>query len=121
MTETAPEAPTPVPQDVWHLDFFLCFDPNALQPCYVNVDIARKYKVGEESTWERAGTASFDGPAVIPPRADQDFIPYMLYHLDELKSWLMEEHVRNVWNDGENKIPETIALPIIKAPLRAVE
>lgn len=104
MTETAPQAPTVPQTEVWHIDFHLSYEPQALASHYVNCQMAYRPQAPDPQPWIIDGIASFDAPSLIPPRDGADLIPYLIYHLDEVKAWLIEEHVRRVFNGQEEKI-----------------
>lgn len=116
MTTTAPTAQAEHPDDLWHIDFHLSYQPNALQPDYIRCEISRRTGDPEDKNWSHEGVTSFDAPHVTLPREGQDTIPYMLYHLDQIKAWLMEEHVRAIWNDTQPKIGPEVGLPRPKPP-----
>ena len=89
MTETPPEAVPQSPDDIWHVDFHMSHSPSYNKPDYVNCQIARGKHPHAQHDFKLEGFASFDGPTIVPPRVDQELIPYLLYHLDMVKEWLM--------------------------------
>lgn len=117
MTETPQEAVPQSHNDVWHVDFHLQYKPDEVNAYFINCAVARRVGDPEAKDWRHEGCASFDAPAVVPPREGQEVIPYLLFHLDEVKQWLMEEHVRLTWNDAVEKFGPQVALPRLKAPM----
>lgn len=112
MTETAPKAPPADVTELWHVDFHLSYEPSSLTPYYINCDVSKRIPHRDKGEWQIEGIASFDAPALVVPRAGADLIPYLIYHLDEIKSWLVEEHVRRVFNGQEEKIGDKVGLPV---------
>lgn len=112
MTETAPEAPAQDVTEMWHVDFHMSTEPSALTPNYINCQVSRRVPGPDPRKWEIEGIASFDAPPLIIPRVGADLIPYLIYHLDEVKSWLIEEHVRRVFNGQEEKIGPEVGVAV---------
>lgn len=116
MTETPQDAVPEQPEDIWHVDFHMSRRPDALSPDYINCQIARGKHPHEDNTFKLEGMASFEAPSIVPPRVGQDLVPYFLYHLDQIKQWLMEEHVKMTWNDERKPITAHVGLPPVQAP-----
>jgi len=121
MEKNKTPAASTTPGDVWHIDLSIQYDPDALQPYYTNCQVARGIMQANKRDWKFEGIASFDGVALVPPREGQDVIPYLLYHLDEIKGWLMEEHVRAAFNAESLQFSPAFGLPALKAPSQPPE
>jgi hypothetical protein len=120
MTKTAPQAPTAETDVLYHVDFHLSFEPNALQKYWGSCDVAKGIRQGDETVWEHDGIASFDVPPLAVPRVGQDIIPYFIYHLEQWRDWLTQEHVSRVFGGVEAKIGTGVGEPVSQSPLRLV-
>lgn len=121
MEQTAPSAPKPGQTEVWHVDFHMSYEPDSLAPNYLNCQVSRRVPNTDPAQWHMEGVASFDCPPVIVPRVGADLIPYMIYHLDEVKSWLIEEHVRRVFNGQQEAFGPDVAIPVMSERSTAPE
>lgn len=108
MTEHAPEAQPQRQTEVWHIDFHMSYEPAALAPYYMRAEISRRLPGDPEPTWHMDGIASFDCPPLVPPLKGALLIPYLVYHLDEVKQFLHEEHVKDVFTGRERVICDAI-------------
>lgn len=120
MEETAPEAPEVPHTEVWHVDFHMSFEPKAIAPNYLSAQVSRREPGTGEEPWHIEGIASFDCPPVVPPKLGADVIPYLLWHLEEIKQYLHEEHVRDVFTGVKRQFPACIAAPTADGRLHAV-
>lgn len=110
MTDTAPQAqPKHVPE-LWHVDFHLSIDMEALSSDYIKCEVSHRTGGDDPQPWYINGIASFEAPPVILPRAGAELIPYLLYHLDSIKQWLTEEHVRRTFNGSTEIIDNKVGI-----------
>ena len=82
MTETPQDAVPQSPDDIWHIDFHLSRTGGAVSPYYLNCQIARSQQPWRDNEFKLEGMATFEAPAIVPPRVGQELVPYLLYHLD---------------------------------------
>lgn len=111
MTDHAPKAPVENATEMWSVDFTLSYDPDSLAPMWINCSASRREPGTLPGQWHHEGISSFQAPSLIPPKAGADLVPYLVYHLDEIKMWLTEEHVRRVFNGAELKIGPDVGQP----------
>lgn len=112
MTETAPQALPPDVSELWHVDFHMAIEPSALAPSYIKCEVSRRAPGPDPKRWHMEGIASFDAPPVIIPRVGAELIPYLIYHLDEVKQWLIEEHVRRTFNGQTETIGPDVGVAV---------
>lgn len=110
MSDTAHDAPPEVDHEMWSASFTLHFTPDALAPFWINCEVGYRTGGPHPQPWVLDGIASFDAPTLLPPREGSSLIPYLIYHIDEIKSWLTEEHVRRVFNGQEETIRKQLCL-----------
>lgn len=110
MTENAPEALAPDQTEVWHVDFHLSWEPECLTPRYLRAEVSHRPAGPKPQEWAIEGIASFEAPTLVVPRVGAEVLPYLIYHLDEIKGWLIEEHVRRVFNGQEETISNKVGV-----------
>lgn len=113
MTDQAPEAQNQRQNELWHIDFHMAFEPESLTPYYISAQLSHRTPGRPEPTWHIDGIASFEGPPLTPPRKGSLIIPYLVYHMDEIKQFLHEEHVKDVFTGRERVVCDQAIDPTI--------
>lgn len=112
MIDEALKAPPAASGERWHLSFFISYHPDELHGKYINCQISHLPPGTHPREWKLDGIASFEGPDLTPPRRGAETIPYLLFHLDEIKAWLVEEHVRHTFNGSAQTISDEVGIPV---------
>lgn len=117
MTEQAVKPLPEYQNERFHVTFTLILEPSALKPCYLDAQLSKGVPDGEGHKWEHQGVATFDGPNIMPPVAGRPLIPYLIYHLKEIESYLVGDYAIDLVRDETKRITtKTAASVLASAP-----
>lgn len=111
MTETPANEPISASDVVWQVSFYMEYRPESMLPQHFRAEIAKGTPEGDGWKFNHDGIATFEGPRIIPPREGGQLIQYLLYHLTEIKEFLVQEHVQRVLSGAELVMCKEVTLP----------
>lgn len=111
MTETPANEPISASDVIWQVSFYMEYRPESMLPQHFRAEVAKGTPEGDAWRYEHDGIATFEGPAIIPPRHGGQLLQYLLYHLTEIKEFLVQEHVNRVMNGAELVMDPKVTVP----------
>lgn|SRR5512146_965213 len=108
----------PLPQyqnERFHVTFTMILEPASLKPVYLDCQLSKGVTADDGNKWEHQGIATFEGPQMVPPVAGRPLIPYLIYHLKEIESFLVGEYAIDLVRD-ETKVITTKCAASVLAP-----
>lgn len=113
MTEHAVKPLPEYQNECFHVTFTLILEPSSLKPCYLEAQLSKGVPEGEDRKFEHQGVATFEGPNIMPPVAGRPLIPYFIYHLKEIESYLVGEYAIDLVRDETKRITKHTAASVL--------
>lgn len=120
MTETQPLVVATKRDDHWIVSYCVHIDPGDAVPVYTHAVISKCDESGETPHWTDVSEQTFHGISAMPPTAGHQVIPYLVYHLDQVRAWLVAAHEAEVLTDQVRYISAAIGAKT-KPDLRVIE